>query len=67
MITAYRQFELKAGDSRLVCWLKLQDGLREQVRLTLKEKPDVVWTVVRIYNPVLYSPPDIRWRVGGLQ
>lgn len=62
----FRQFELRSHESRLVCWLEEQPGLREERRLTL-QGDDRIWTVVWRGETRLTQPPERRWQVGGLQ
>lgn len=63
----WRQFDLQAGDSRLVCWLEDDSRLTAGRQLTLKQMPEVIWTVTcRYAGPLLSSPPRQTWRVGGL-
>ena len=66
----YRQFDLRTDDRRVTCWLKwdgeLQTRLRPGALVTLKHEPDTWWSVERMYDPVLRTPPERFWKVGGL-
>lgn len=70
----YRQFHLRHSsssghDTQMTCWLKADNPkLRRGALVTLKDDdvPDRYWEVVQVYGPVRESPPDTRWRVGGL-
>lgn len=46
-----RQVELKSGDTYMVVWLPEDPRLRAGTVLTLKEIPDVKWTVNFIFSP----------------
>jgi hypothetical protein len=62
----YRQFDLRCDDARMTCWLKEEPGLRRGALVTLKGLDDRHWEVVRVSQMTLESPPDMRWKVGGL-
>jgi len=63
----YRQYELQANESILVCWLKVDPRVKTGVQITLKQIPDVLWTVINEYKNVdLPTAPHQRWEVGGL-
>ena len=66
MTGGYRQVVLEAENSSMVCWLPNDDRLRRGLVITLKEIPDVKWTVLAIYKQVLTESPRRTWRVGGL-
>lgn len=61
----YRQVELQSADTFMVCWLEDDPRLAVSRAVTLKEIPDQVWTITRIYNKM---PENQRrtWRVGGV-
>lgn len=64
----WRQCELIAeGDSHLVCWIEDGPALEPGTRLTLKEIPDVVWTIVHAYKGTRTDHPRRTWNVGGLR
>lgn len=62
---SYRQFQLRSDDARLVCWLEDDPRLHAGRLVTLKGD-DRHWEVVRRSLMRLDTPPDTRWRVGGL-
>ncbi len=61
----YRQFFLRSDDYRLTCWLPDDPRLRPGVLLTLKGD-ERHWEVLEASRVRLDTPPDTRWRVGGL-
>lgn len=64
----YRQFHLRSDDTRLTCWLKAEDKrLRPGALVTLKEDDEKRhWEILCVSQMTLPSPPDTRWKVGGL-
>lgn len=64
----YRQFQLRHDDTRMTCWLLATDArLRPGALVTLKGDPqERHWEVTHISQMTLESPPEKRWRVGGL-
>lgn len=63
----YRQFDLRSDDHRLTCWLEDEARLRPGVLVTLKgDTEERHWEIVRASSTRLATPPDRRWRVGGL-
>ena len=63
----YRQVELRSGDSRLICWLEYSEKWKAGSVISLKEIPNIQWTVQVVYYMQVSTPPERRWRVGGLQ
>lgn len=63
----YRQYELKQGQSRMTCWLQSAKKLAVGTKLTLHgDAPRGWWTVIANAKIELPTPPDRRWKVGGL-
>lgn len=64
----YRQFQLRHNDTRMTCWLLADDPrLRPGTLITLKQDPEERhWEILRVSQVSLPSPPDTRWKVGGL-
>ena len=62
----YRQVELSSDSTYLVCWLESDPRIKRGVGLTLKEIPDVTWTVRTVYSTELEGSQRKTWRVGGL-
>lgn len=67
----YRQYDLKSEDLRLTCWLAVDPRLKVGARLKLHDTtghphPARWWTITNVSQVHLPSPPDTRWRVGGL-
>lgn len=68
---SFRQFDLKSltndhDDHRLTCWLRDDPRLRVGVLITLRDDGHRVWEIVRRSQVQLATPPDTRWKVGGL-
>jgi hypothetical protein len=61
----YRQYQLKQGDSVLMCWLEHDAKLTRGTSLTLKNVPGV-WVVDQAYSMTTIDPPLTKWQVGGL-
>jgi hypothetical protein len=63
----YRQFELRGGYSRLVCWLEDAPELIPGCRLTLKGAPaGTIWTIHYRYDGTTTESQYRTWRVGGI-
>lgn len=67
----YRQYDLQSDDLRLTCWLEVDPRLKRGARLKLHDSsgaphPTRWWTITAVSQVHLSSPPDTRWRVGGL-
>jgi hypothetical protein len=65
-MSRYRQCELSAANTRLVCWLDEQPKLRVGAVVTLKEIPETKWTVQWISEMVADQHQRRTWRVGGV-
>jgi hypothetical protein len=69
----YRQYDLTQKQTRMTVWLETQRALPEGTLLTLarpltvaERPPEGWWKVARVGKLALMTPPDTRWRVGGL-
>lgn len=62
----FRQLELRADQSKLMCWVEDDRRLRPHVRITLKEIPKVVWEIAWMSEITITQHPRKTWRVGGL-
>jgi len=65
-----RQVELfDANDnSRMYCWLPVDQRLKRGVRLTLQGVPHRDWIVMRVFKTEIEDAAmNRRWRVGGLR
>lgn len=49
----------------MTCWLN-DDRLKVGMKVTLKERPDILWQVKAVYEPVVESKVEQRWAVGGI-
>lgn len=57
----YKQYELQADESVLTCWLKVDPRLKTGIQITLKQLPDVIWTIRQVYSTELPTAPNQRW------
>jgi len=67
----YYQYDLKSRSGfdtvYLTCWLSWERKLVKGERLTLKDYPrECVWEVNAVGSEGRETPPDTRWKVGGL-
>lgn len=56
-------------DATMVCWVEHDSRLKAPgVRLTLKQFPDIIWTLRNVYRGIQLEPGSLRrrWNVGGL-
>lgn len=61
----FKQYLLRHDDHRLTCWLEVDTRVRVGSLITLKND-DRVWEVLHASSITLPTPPEKRWRVGGL-
>lgn len=54
------------GDRETVGWVEWKHRLKEGTQLTLKEFPDVKWSVISASAPRESHPGRQRWTVGGI-
>lgn len=45
-----RQYELQSDSHVMTCWLLINPKVRVGTRLSLKEFPDIIWTVTSMYS-----------------
>ena len=62
----WKQVVLQTADAELVCWVENDDRVKPGAFLTLKEMPDISWSVVKVYGYVSKIAPRKTWKVGGL-
>lgn len=65
MSDGYRSVELQSDDTQMVCWVDDDPRLKVGIVLTLREIPDVRWTVTAVYNRQAEHQRR-TWRVGGV-
>lgn len=62
----YRQYKLEFGNYVKICWLRDDDRIQVNSRLTIK-KSNIVWTCVERYETLVKDPPIKDWKVGGIK
>lgn len=52
----------------LVCWVEDDPRIVKDAKITLKDFPDVMWLVDKVFDVVLDSKELYKpWRVGGIE
>lgn len=65
----YRQFKLQCDNLITVCWLDAE-GKQLKLGMSITLKDDIEerwWKIMSISKTTRNSPPDVRWKVGGLK
>lgn len=62
----FRQYDLRSDDDFMTCWLEDDARIRVGSLVALKGNEGKWWEIKRVYRTALSSPPERRWKVGGL-